>query len=329
MSPPLHVDAERIAEYDIKLMDIDADTLGIPDTEYDARVTMNSSEFARIVRDLSNLGESVRIEISKEGVRFAADGESANGSILLKQTDSARRRYENYNAENDLKDDDDEDGDGKKKKHKVKKEDGAEDEDEEEEKDKKKKKATGDDEPMEEDDEGEFKAKSDDDGEEEQSESEGKKRKKAPSAVRVLSLSMSVINSQLRRTGSRRSAPRRATIVMVRPLALTSRCPRTSRSPSHLSTLSTSRRARRSRTPCSFVSKTMFLFSCVEQYLVALYQSDRVHRCPTYSARGTYGTISHPRSATTSFCTLRVHGLLNLTFPSASFVRYCRCFACI
>ena len=65
----------------MKLMDIDSDTLGIPDTEYDARVTMPSAEFTRVVRDLSQLGESVRIEVSKEGVRFASEGEAANGKI--------------------------------------------------------------------------------------------------------------------------------------------------------------------------------------------------------------------------------------------------------
>jgi proliferating cell nuclear antigen len=51
-------------------MDNDADTLNIPEMEYDARVTMQSAAFSRIVRDLSQLGESVRIEVSKEGVRF-------------------------------------------------------------------------------------------------------------------------------------------------------------------------------------------------------------------------------------------------------------------
>jgi proliferating cell nuclear antigen len=35
-------DSDRIAEYDMKLMDIDADTLNIPETEYDARVTLPS-----------------------------------------------------------------------------------------------------------------------------------------------------------------------------------------------------------------------------------------------------------------------------------------------
>jgi len=46
----------------MKLMDIDSDTLGIPETDYDARVTMPASEFSRIVKDLASLGESVRIE---------------------------------------------------------------------------------------------------------------------------------------------------------------------------------------------------------------------------------------------------------------------------
>ena len=49
-------DSDRIAEYDMKLMDIDTDQLGIPDTEYDARITMPAAEFTRIVRDLSLLG---------------------------------------------------------------------------------------------------------------------------------------------------------------------------------------------------------------------------------------------------------------------------------
>lgn len=95
----------------MKLMDIDIDTLGIPETDYDATVVMQSAEFARIVRDLSALGESVKIEVTKEGIRFSADGEAANGSVLLKATESARERYKDI--------DDDEEGSSKVK---VKKE---------------------------------------------------------------------------------------------------------------------------------------------------------------------------------------------------------------
>ncbi|KAH9846333.1 proliferating cell nuclear antigen [Lenzites betulinus] len=101
--------ADRIAVYEMKLMDIDADTLGIPDTEYDASVTMPASEFARIVRDLSLLGESVRIEVSKEGIRFVADGEAANGNILLKQSAEAGKKKKGSSSKRKGGDDEDED----------------------------------------------------------------------------------------------------------------------------------------------------------------------------------------------------------------------------
>lgn len=160
----------------MKLMDIDSDTLGIPDTDYDARVTMPSAEFARIVRDLSQLGESVRIEVTKEGVRFVSEGEAANGNILLRHTDttgskkgeSSKVKKEDDDEEEDDEEEDDEDGSPKKK---VKKE--------------KVKKENGEDVEMDEEGDGEFKA--DSDGEEEPEEDEGdsgsKKRKKAPSKV--------------------------------------------------------------------------------------------------------------------------------------------------
>jgi proliferating cell nuclear antigen len=166
----------------MKLMDIDSENLGIPDTEYDARVTMPSGEFTRIVRDLSLLGESVRIEVSKEGVRFASDGEAANGSILLKQTEAAREKYENYGKDDDevkAEEEEDDDDEEKPRKKKIKKEKV------------KKEEKDGDVEMNDDDDGGEFKAKSDDEGEEEREEEEeeeedkpkNKKRKKASSKV--------------------------------------------------------------------------------------------------------------------------------------------------
>lgn len=173
-------DSDRIAEYDMKLMDIDADTLNIPETEYDARVTMLSTEFSRIVRDLSQLGESVRIEVSKEGVRFASDGEAANGSVLLRQSDGSHIsgttiKPQERDGKEDEKGDDDEvtEGGSSAKKTSVKKEknDGDVEMDEEEGNN----------------DEGEFKPPSGDEGEgeEEQDQEEddeedsgSKKRKK-------------------------------------------------------------------------------------------------------------------------------------------------------
>jgi proliferating cell nuclear antigen len=169
----------------MKLMDIDSDTLGIPDTDYDARVTLPSNEFTRIVRDLSQLGESVRIEVSKEGVRFASEGEAANGSVLLKQSESAsvggrgsgsmKGKTKKVKAENQEGEDegDEDDESTRTKKINVKKEKEGDGDVE----------MNGDDEG----DEDEFQPKSDGEGEDEQDnddndedddEGSGKKRKK-------------------------------------------------------------------------------------------------------------------------------------------------------
>ncbi|KPV75110.1 uncharacterized protein RHOBADRAFT_43600 [Rhodotorula graminis WP1] len=78
---------DRVGEYEMKLMDIDQEHLGIPDTVYDAEIDLPSGEFARIIRDLKELGESVKIEVSKDGVRFSSEGDIGNASVTLKPTD--------------------------------------------------------------------------------------------------------------------------------------------------------------------------------------------------------------------------------------------------
>lgn len=68
-------DQDKISDFELKLMDIDSEHLGIPDTEYKATVTMSSSEFTRICNDLSILGETVAISVGKDGVKFSVSGE--------------------------------------------------------------------------------------------------------------------------------------------------------------------------------------------------------------------------------------------------------------
>lgn len=79
---------DRISEYDIKLMDIDQEHLGIPETEYNANVTLPSAEFQRICRDLSQLSESVAIEATKEGIKFSCQGDIGNGSVTLRSSNN-------------------------------------------------------------------------------------------------------------------------------------------------------------------------------------------------------------------------------------------------
>ncbi|EMR11744.1 proliferating cell nuclear antigen [Pneumocystis murina B123] len=81
---------DRISEYDIKLMDIDQEHLGIPDTEYSVVAKLLSIEFQRICRDLLALSESVHIEANKEGIKFSCAGDIGNGSITLIQNQDTK-----------------------------------------------------------------------------------------------------------------------------------------------------------------------------------------------------------------------------------------------
>ncbi|KAI5949857.1 POL30 [Candida jiufengensis] len=75
---------ERVSEYSLKLMNIDSEFLKIDDMDYDSVITMPSSEFAKIVRDLKNLSESLNIIVTKDSVKFTSEGETGTGSVVLK-----------------------------------------------------------------------------------------------------------------------------------------------------------------------------------------------------------------------------------------------------
>jgi len=76
---------DKVSDFELKLMDIDGDSLAIPEAEYNAVVSMPSNEFQRVCRDLSVIGDTVMIEASKGGIRFAVSGDLGTGNIQLKQ----------------------------------------------------------------------------------------------------------------------------------------------------------------------------------------------------------------------------------------------------
>ncbi|OCF35944.1 proliferating cell nuclear antigen (pcna) [Kwoniella heveanensis CBS 569] len=134
---------DRVGEYEMKLMDIDQEHLGIPDTQYDATITMSSGEFQRICRDLAALGESVKIEASKEGVRFSSEGEVGNGSVLLKQSAGTDRGAGSSRKTNVKRDPDEEDEEEEEDEKPDVDEEEGEDEMDEDERPKKRKSANG------------------------------------------------------------------------------------------------------------------------------------------------------------------------------------------
>merc|ERR1712226_1647436 len=85
---------EKVADYEMKLMNLDQEHLGIPETDYAAVIKMPSSEFQRVIKDLSQFGESVVIACTKEGVKFSSTGDIGTGNIKLAQTASVDKEEE-------------------------------------------------------------------------------------------------------------------------------------------------------------------------------------------------------------------------------------------
>lgn len=85
---------EKVSDYEMKLMNLDQEHLGIPETNYSCIIKMPSNEFARICRDLSQFGESVVISCTKEGVKFSTVGDIGTANVKLAQTASADKEEE-------------------------------------------------------------------------------------------------------------------------------------------------------------------------------------------------------------------------------------------
>ncbi|CDP03659.1 unnamed protein product [Coffea canephora] len=82
---------DKIANFEMKLMDIDSEHLGIPEAEYQAIVRMPSAEFA--CKDLSNIGDTVVISVTKEGVNFSTRGDIRYLNSFTKASPLAEMGY--------------------------------------------------------------------------------------------------------------------------------------------------------------------------------------------------------------------------------------------
>jgi len=83
--------SDKVSEFNLNLLTIDSEQLSIPETEYSSIVTMNSAEFTRICREMSQINETVTIETSKESIKFSVTGEIGGGNITIQGNASEKK----------------------------------------------------------------------------------------------------------------------------------------------------------------------------------------------------------------------------------------------
>ena len=70
----------------MNLLTLDSEVLGIPETDYQAKITMNAGEFTKLCRELYQVAETVTIDASEDNVVFSVEGELGKGKVALNQT---------------------------------------------------------------------------------------------------------------------------------------------------------------------------------------------------------------------------------------------------
>jgi len=79
---------DRIADFDLKLMQIESEHMEIPEQQYKVSVKMPSAEFQKICRDLKEFGETMTLTATKEGLKFSVAGDIGAGNVFVKPRDS-------------------------------------------------------------------------------------------------------------------------------------------------------------------------------------------------------------------------------------------------
>merc|ERR1712146_509961 len=82
-------DEDRIADFDLRLMQIESEHMEIPEQQYKVIAKLPSGEFLRICRDLKEFGETM-VNASKEGIRFSVQGDIGTGNVLLEPRESEK-----------------------------------------------------------------------------------------------------------------------------------------------------------------------------------------------------------------------------------------------
>jgi len=71
-------EGHKKTEFDLKLMELKKDKMNIPNVEFEAVVTMNSTEFHKLCREMNQIADYVEIRCLKNKIEFICKGEIAN-----------------------------------------------------------------------------------------------------------------------------------------------------------------------------------------------------------------------------------------------------------
>lgn len=80
---------QKVSSYELKLIDIESEQLGVGQPEGQAVVKMSASEFKQVCHNLMSIGDTMAIDASKENITFSVTGEDSSGTITIQNSPGA------------------------------------------------------------------------------------------------------------------------------------------------------------------------------------------------------------------------------------------------
>ena len=74
---------EKKSKFALNLVNQDEEALQLPETVYSSKVCMPSAEFSRIIRELTQLSETISIKVTQKSITFEVKGDITTGEIEL------------------------------------------------------------------------------------------------------------------------------------------------------------------------------------------------------------------------------------------------------
>lgn len=81
-----NAEKKQITTYKLKLMDLDNDSLEVPPTAFDAIISLPSSDFHKICRDMNHISEYIEIQNINKSVILKGEGDIADQETILGET---------------------------------------------------------------------------------------------------------------------------------------------------------------------------------------------------------------------------------------------------
>ncbi len=81
-----NLDKQSQTVFRMNLLDINEDEINVPPAKFETELTLPSADFQKIVRDMTNIGETIEIKSSGSNLILGCEGDFANQETILSET---------------------------------------------------------------------------------------------------------------------------------------------------------------------------------------------------------------------------------------------------